>query len=59
MKKLTRFLPNAWQELKRVKWPTLPQAMRYTITVILVIVFFATFSYAIQALMAFIVDKLA
>ncbi len=59
MKKLTRFLANAWHELTRVKWPTLSQAMRYTITVICVVVFFALFSYAIQAIMAFIVDKLA
>ncbi|MFV0425299.1 MAG: preprotein translocase subunit SecE [Bacilli bacterium] len=59
MKKLTRFLANAWHELKRVKWPSLPQAMRYTITVIFVVTFFAVFSYALQALMAFIVDKIA
>ncbi len=59
MKKLTRFLANAWHELKRVKWPSLPQAMRYTITVIFVVVFFALFSYAINAIMAFVADKLA
>lgn len=58
MKKLTRFLANAWHELKRVKWPSLSQAMRYTITVLFVVVFFATFSYGLQAIMAFIVEKL-
>ncbi|MFV0499359.1 MAG: preprotein translocase subunit SecE [Bacilli bacterium] len=59
MKKLTRFLANAWHELKRVKWPTVPQVVRYTITVITVIVFFALFSYLVQILMAFVVDKLS
>lgn len=59
MKKLTRFLANAWHELKRVKWPTFPQAIRYTLTVLFVVAFFAAFSYGIQALMAFIVSKLA
>ncbi len=58
MKKLTRFLAGAFAELKRVKWPTFPQAIRYTIAVLFVMSFFAIFSYGVQFVMAFLIDKL-
>ncbi len=54
MKKITRFLAGAWSELKRVKWPTFPQVIRYTIAVLFVMTFFALFSYGVNVLMAFI-----
>ncbi len=58
MKRVTRFLAGAWHELRRVKWPTFPQAMKYTVAVLTVMVFFALFSYGVQTLMAFVVDKI-
>lgn len=58
MKKLTRFFAGAFHELKRVKWPTFSQVVRYTIAVISVMAFFAVFSYGVQILMAFIIEKI-
>ncbi len=58
MKKVTRFFAGAFYELKRVKWPTFPQVVRYTIAVVVLMTFFALFSYGVQTLMAFVVEKL-
>lgn len=57
MKKLTRFLANAWHELMRVKWPTMPQVARYTVAVLFVIAFFALISYSVTAIMAYIIEQ--
>ncbi len=58
MKKVTRFFAGAFYELKRVKWPTFAQVVRYTFAVIVVMAFFAMFSYGVQTLMAFVIEKL-
>ncbi len=55
MKSITRFFAGAFTELKKVKWPTALQVVRYTTAVIVFLVFFGAFSIAIQSLIAFLI----
>ncbi len=55
MKSITRFFAGAFAELKKVKWPTALQVVRYTTAVIVFLVFFGAFSIAVQSMIAFLI----
>lgn len=43
LRKLNVFVKEAWQELKRVHWPTRKETYAATVVVLIVVLFFAVF----------------
>ena len=41
-------------ELKKVKWPTKKELIKYTISTLVFVIFFALFFYGIETLFAFV-----
>ena len=41
-------------ELKKVKWPTRKELIKYTISTLVFVIFFALFFYGIETLFAFV-----
>ena len=54
MKKIKNFFKDVKQEVSKVKWPTKKDMFKYSLTVILFIVFFALFFSAIDVVVALI-----
>jgi len=48
----TSFLKQVKAEMKKVKWPTRKEMVKYSITTLLFILFFAVFFYLIDILFA-------
>jgi preprotein translocase subunit SecE len=45
-------------ELKRVTWPTLPEVQKTTIITIIAVIFFATYLWGVDHLLAFVITQL-
>ena len=60
IKKASQFLRNVVSEMKKVRWPTKPELVKYTITVITTVAFVAIFftivDFGISSLLQFILD---
>ena len=54
MKKIKNFFKDVKKEISKVKWPTKKDMFKYSLTVILFIVFFALFFSAIDVVVALI-----
>ena len=54
MKKIKIFFKDVKKEVSKVKWPTKKDMFKYSLTVILFIVFFALFFSAIDVVVALI-----
>ena len=54
MKKIKNFFKDVKKEVSKVKWPTQKDMFKYSLTVILFIVFFALFFSAIDVVVALI-----
>ena len=54
MKKIKNFFKDVKEEVSKVKWPTKKDMFKYSLTVILFIVFFALFFSAIDVVVALI-----
>lgn len=54
MKKIKNFFKDVKKEVSNVKWPTKKDMFKYSLTVILFIVFFALFFSAIDVVVALI-----
>ena len=54
MKKIKEFFHEVKKEISKVKWPSKKNMVKYTITVVAFIVFFALFFMAIDLVIAFI-----
>lgn len=54
MKKIKNFFKDVKKEVSKVKWPTKKDMFKYSLTVILFIVFFALFFSAIDVVIALI-----
>ena len=54
MKKIKNFFKDVKKESSKVKWPTKKDMFKYSLTVILFIVFFALFFSAIDVVVALI-----
>lgn len=54
MKKIKNFFKDVKKEVSKVKWPTKKDMFKYSLTVILFIVFFALFFSAIDVVVALI-----
>ena len=52
MKKVKKFFSEVKKELSKVKWPNKKDMVRYSIATIIFVIFFASFFYAIDLLMA-------
>ncbi len=51
--RLTDFVREAWQELKRVRWPTRRETYAATGVVVLVVVFFALYLGLVDILLSY------
>jgi len=59
VRQLTEFVQEAWQELKKVHWPTRKETYAATLVVVIVVLFFAAYlalvdfglTHAVQALL--------
>lgn len=58
MGKLTAFLNDVKIELAKVSWPTKKQTIQYTLAVIVMSLLVAAFLGALDAIFAFILNKL-
>ena len=54
MKKIKNFFKDVKKEVSKVKWPTKKDMFKYSLTVILFIVFFVLFFSAIDVVVALI-----
>lgn len=54
MKKVKKFFSEVKKELMKVKWPSKKDMVKYSVSTILFVIFFAVFFYAIDLVMAFI-----
>lgn len=54
MKNIKNFFKDVKKEISKVKWPTKKDMFKYSLTVILFIVFFALFFSAIDVVVALI-----
>lgn len=54
MKKIKTFFKNVFGELKKVKWPTRKEMVKYTFATVIFICLLAVFFYGITYGMAFI-----
>ena len=54
MKKIKNFFKDVKKEISKVKWPTKKDMFKYSLTVVLFIVFFALFFSAIDVVVALI-----
>lgn len=54
MKKIKSFFKDVKKEVSKVKWPTKKDMFKYSLTVVLFIVFFALFFSAIDVIVALI-----
>ena len=54
MKKIKKFFSEVKKELSKVKWPTKKDMIKYSISTICFVVFFAAFFYLIDLGVAFI-----
>jgi preprotein translocase subunit SecE len=52
--RLTDFVREAWQELKRVHWPTRRETYAATGVVVLVVIFFAIYLGLVDILLSYI-----
>ena len=54
MKKIAKFFSEVKKELSKVKWPNRKDMVKYSISTIVFVVFFAGFFYLIDFTVAFI-----
>ena len=54
MKKIRKFLDEVKKELKKVRWPSKKEMVKYSVATICFVIFFAAFFYLIDLAVAFI-----
>lgn len=54
MKKIKNFFKDVKKEISKVKWPSKKNMIKYTVTVVLFILFFALFFFALDLIIAFV-----
>lgn len=54
MKKIKNFFGETRKEMKKVKWPDSKSMSKYTIITVVFIVFFATFFFTLDFIIAYI-----
>ena len=54
MKKIKKFLDEVKKELKKVRWPSRKEMVKYSVATICFVIFFAVFFYLIDLAVAFI-----
>lgn len=54
MKKIKNFFKDVKKEVSKVKWPTKKNMIKYTVTVVVFILFFALFFFATDLIIAFV-----
>ena len=59
MRRLRRFLEEAWSELKKVTWPTREQVRNLTVLVFVISGLIGAYIAAFDALFTYIVSQLA
>lgn len=50
------FLANVISEMKKVHWPTGQEVVRYTILVVIAVIFFLIFFYAIDLIITYVIE---
>lgn len=54
MKKVKKFLSEVKKELAKVKWPSKKDMVKYSISTIVFVIFFALFFYGVEMLIALV-----
>jgi len=54
MKKIKNFFKDVKKEVSKVKWPSKKNMIKYTVTVVLFILFFALFFFTLDLIIAFV-----
>ena len=54
MKKIKEFFKDVKKEVSKVKWPTKKNMIKYTVTTVVFIVFFALLFFALDAIIALV-----
>lgn len=54
MKKIMEFFKNVKKEMKKVKWPSKKDMVKYSLATIIFIIFFGLFFYSLELLFVFI-----
>lgn len=54
MKKIKNFFKDVKKEISKVKWPTKKNMVKYTVTVVVFILFFALFFFALDLIIAYV-----
>ena len=54
MKKIKEFFHEVKKEISKVKWPSRKDMVKYTITTVLFVIFFALLFFALDLIIAFI-----
>ena len=53
-KRIGNWIKSVGKEVSKVKWPSKKEMIKYSVTTIVFVLFFALFFYAIELLMAFL-----
>ena len=53
-KKISNWIKSIFKEVSKVKWPSKKEMIKYSVTTIVFVLFFALFFYAIELVMAFL-----
>ncbi len=59
MEKISNFIGGVKKELDRVRWPNKKDMIKYSITTVLFIIFFATFFFLLDIIIAFVRSSLS
>ena len=54
MKKIKNFFKEVKNEISKVKWPTKKNMIKYAVTVVLFILFFALFFFVLDLIIAYV-----
>lgn len=53
-KRIGNWIKSVFKEVSKVKWPSRKEMIKYSVTTIVFVLFFALFFYAIELVMAFL-----
>ncbi len=57
--RLSKYFGDVRAELKRVVWPTRPEVVNSSVVVIITLIFFTVFTFAVDQVVLFLVSSIA
>ena len=57
--RLSKYFSDVRAELKRVVWPTRPEVVNSSVVVIITLIFFTVFTFAVDQVVLFLVSSIA